>query len=327
MNFTVPSMSCDRAGGDGGGVLLRRAEEFRERLVPHLRAWERHGIHFSVSPWNSVAWGGLLYGDRAEFGAGVLGEYARCFTTGWFDCRLPGGEATLQLEGWMPPEFGCIVAVTHDVMTYRFPYGHPDPAKRGERNPAFLDPALMEAAMDPLVRVFGPHLRSIVLRCSGIYPTEGYAFGMFLRRLDGFLERLGRRYSVGIEIGNSGYLRPEYFTCLRSHGVAHVLRHSDTMPPLSEQVLRPDVLTAGCALVRIDAEADEVPGRCGGARMAAEVRGGIPQVVRRCIGEKKALYVDLSDRPAGSAPLSLLAMMAMLDPDLATLSPLRRRAA
>ena len=61
--------------------------------------------------------------------------------------------------------------------------------------------------------------------------------------------------------------------------------------------------------------------------MAAEVRLGIPEAVRRCLEEKKTLYIDLHDRPAGPAPLSLLAMMAMLDPDLAKLSPLRKRAA
>jgi len=318
-------MNCDMVSRESGELLSCRAEEFRGRLMPYLRAWGRHGIHFSISPWNSPAWSGLLYGG--ESGAQVLTEYARCFTIGWFDLRFPGGEAMLQMEGRMPPEFGCIVTVAHDVMMYRFPYGHPDRAKRGERNPAFLDPALMEAALDPLLRVFGVRLRCVVLRCGRIYPTEGYAFGAFLRRLDGFLKVMARRCRVAVEVGNCEHLQPEYFACLRSHGAVHVIRHGDMMPPLSEQVLRPDVLTGGSVLVRVDAEADEVPGRCGGARMAAEVRVGIPQLLRRCLEEKKVLYVDLSDRPAGSAPLSLLAMMAMLDPDLAALSVLRRRAA
>lgn len=310
------------------------ADEFRERLVPHLQAWARHGIHFSISPWNSPLLIRFLCGSRggnaAESGACVPEEYARCFTTGCLDLgpyHFPDGEALLRMKSRMPLPFGCIAVIAHDVMSYRFAYGHPDPAKRGERNPSFLDPGLMEAAIDPLVRALGSHLRAVVLHCSRIYPTEGYAFPAFLRRLDGFLAALAPKYCIAVEPGNPEYLLPEYFACLRDHGTAHVFGHRDALPPLLEQILRPDALTSDIALMRIDAEADEVVGCCGGTKMAAEVRLGIPEAVRRCLEEKKTLYIDLHDRPAGPAPLSLLAMMAMLDPDLAKLSPLRKRAA
>ena len=304
-----------------------RAEEFRGRLVPHLRAWARHGIHFSVSPWDSPSWSGFLYGNGDASGAGphMLEEYARCFTTGCLDLgpyRLPDRETLLGMTGRMPPGFGCIAVVAHDIMTYRFPYGHPDHAKRGERNPSFLDAGAMEAAVDPLLQPIGSHLRIVVLRCPRIYPTEGYPFAAFLRRLDGLLAALTVKHRVAVETGNPEYLLPEYFACLRDHGTAHVFSHRET---LLEELLRPDALTSDVTLVRIDADSGKAPGERGGIRMTAGMRLGIPEAVRRCVEEKVTLYVDLHNGPA--APLSLLALTAMLDPELAKLSPLRRKAA
>ena len=315
-------------------ALARCVEQFQEQLVPHLRAWARHGVHFSLSPWNSPAWIGLLYGhvsrDAAEFHAHALEEYARCFSAGWIEIgpyHLPPVPSLLQINSRTGPGFGLLVAVTCEPMMYRFPHGHPDPAKRGEVNVQFLEPSAVRDAIDPLLQILGTRLRMIVLRPGRVYPTEHYPFARFLDRLDGLLAALPRTGRYAVELSTPDHLRPEYFACLQNHGAAHVIGDADDMPPLLEHVQRPDVLTSDVVILRTPQQDGPfaTPGRTEG--ISAEVRLGILETVRRCLDEKKTLYVDLGDRPEGSAPLSLLGLMALLDKDLAKLSPLRKYAA
>jgi hypothetical protein len=42
---------------------------------------------------------------------------------------------------------------------------------------------------------------------------------------------------------NQGWLREEYLACLARHGVAHLFNHWDAMPPVSEQLAVPGILT------------------------------------------------------------------------------------
>jgi len=314
-------------------ALMQHVEEFRERLVPHVRAWARHGIHCSVSPWRSPSWIGLLYShmyeSAADFTRGVLEEYAQCFSTGCFELgpyRLPVASALLQMKSQIPPEFGLVAAVTHDLTMYRFPYGHPDTAKRGELNRHFLNVETMCESIVPVLQMLEPHIRVVVVRIGRIYATEEYAFPAFLRRLDEFLAVLPGAYRYAVEISNPGYLLPEYFACLHRHRAAHVLRQHANMP-LLEQVQRPDVLTSDVVVLRTDDETQEFPNRYRGKPMDAELHLGIMETVRRCISDKKMLYLDLCDRPDRPAPLSVMSLMALLDPDLAKLSPLKRKAA
>ncbi len=315
-------------------AVARRAETFREQLVPHLRAWARHGVHFSLSPWDSPAWIGLLYGrfyrDAADFAARALEEYAQCLGAGWLEIGpscLPAAPGLLQHRSSMPPGFGAIAVVAHEPMMYRFPFGYPDAARRGERNPHFLDPEPVCGTIIPLLRALDPHLRMVVLRPGRVYPTEEYPFTEFRRRLEILLEALPPTYRYAVELNTPEYLRPEYFACLRSHGTTHVVSQGEDMPSLLEQIQRPDVLTADVVVVRTP---QEIPGPMPRQRhtgLDAGLRLGILETVRRCIDEKRTLYVDLGDRPEGSAPLSLLGLMALLDPDLAKLSPLKKFAA
>jgi uncharacterized protein YecE (DUF72 family) len=314
-------------------VLVRQVDEFRERLEPYRRAWARHGIHFSLSPWRSPSWIGLLYsrvyGSAADFARNALEEYAQCFTTGFFELgpyHLPAASSLLQATHQVPPGFGFVVTVTHDLTLYRFPYGHPDIAKRGALNQSFLNAGVMCDSVVPALQMLEPHLRVVVVQIGQIYTTEEFAFPAFLKHLDGFLGRLPGTYRYAVGLRNPEYLLPEYFACLHRHNAAHVLCHCTTMP-LLDQIQRPDILTSDIVVLRTDDEVEGFPVRRRRRQMDVELRLGILETVRRCVSEKKTLYVDLCDRSGGVGPLSLLSLMALLDADLAKLSPLKKRAA
>ena len=66
----------------------------------------------------------------------------------------------------------------------------------------------------------------------------------FLDRLDPFLSALPPGFRYAVEIRNAEFLAPDYFSCLRNHGVANVYNAWSRMPELSRQIAIPDSATA-----------------------------------------------------------------------------------
>jgi hypothetical protein len=118
-----------------------------------------------------------------------------------------------------------------------------------------------------------------------------------------------------VELHNGEYLLPEYLSCLEHYGVTHVLNTTATMPSLLEQIQLPHVLTTDHVIVRTAAMGD------------AEWMLGIMETVRRCVCEKKKLYVYFSEGGTLRAEATLNILMDLLSNDLAKLSPIRRNAA
>ncbi len=361
MNFTARSMNCSAAGAreeqvmrvhetDGArpwpaellygayrtrpDALAERVKAFREDMAPHIRAWARHGVHVALSPWRSPSWIGVVYGrvyrDADDFARHALEEYAECFGCCSLELgpyRLPSAPEILGLMAGIPPGFGVHAAVTHEMLMYRFPYSHPDPRKRGERNALFLDPGAVRDAVGPLLEILGPHLRTVAFRIPGIFATEECAFGTFVRHLDRFLASVPRTYRVAVELHNPEFFLPEYFACLRGHGAGAAVCAGDDLPPLLDQLQHPGMLESETVLLRTGHETPWPDGRRVPGPLDGETRLGILETVRRCVDARKSLTLDLGDRPEGAAPLALRTLMAMLDPELKKLSPLRRAAA
>ncbi len=268
---------------------ISTVERCHEWLVPHLRAWARHGIHFGVSCTQRR-----------------LRRYTTVFHTACVD-GIPSGAVDL------PGESDLVVAASCDVMWYRYPHRHHDATKRGERNPEFLHATVLRDQVLPVIRTTRPNVRMIVLPVAPIYTTEHVSAAAFLSLLDRCLAELPADYRYAVEISNPRYLLPEYFDCLSRHHVTHVLNDSAPAATLLEQIQLPRVLTTEMVVVRMEATPEP------------ETRLGIIETVRRCIDGKKTLYLYLYD--SGDVLTSLAGLMDLLDPDLAKLSPLRSKAA
>ena len=66
---------------------------------------------------------------------------------------------------------------------------------------------------------------------SRFYPTD-YEHGReFVADLDKFLGQIPKGWPYAIEMRNKHWLQPDYFACLASHEVAHVLNSWNAMPP------------------------------------------------------------------------------------------------
>jgi hypothetical protein len=235
-------------------------------LLPYVRAWERHQIHFRLDPPLS------LDADRLP--------------------PLP-----LQTEA-PPPERSLVLAVSGGPLTYRFSYAHHDRKKRGELNSSFLDIGMMQDVLSPALQAFAPRTDLVMLCLAPIYATEDLPAQTLLGKLDRFLAALpgSCRYAVGIR--NPELLLPDYCACLRSHGAAHLFDET-AMPPLLDQVQIPGILTGEHAVYR------NTPAPYAGRSADGEWVLGIVETVRRCLAEKKPCFFYL-DEHLGAASLEMV---------------------
>jgi len=285
-------------------------EDIRERLLPRLRAWSRHGIHFGLSPRTPPPWRRLL--DPAQDGS--LRGYAGFFDTALLHAGpLPDAATLARMQQETHEDFGWTVVLEDEQMIYRFPHGHPDRNKRGALNPAFLDPRGVSGAAARILQHLAPRVRAVVLRIGPVHRTEALRFEGFHEAVVRCLDALppGCRYAV--ETANPDFVLPAYRESLRQRNIAPVL----TGPLLLDALAMPGALAAGVCVLR-------------NACLAAEEEGeewlGVREAIRRCLDEGTTLYAYCGGA-AGGGPEDLVRLLAGLDGELARRSPIRRRAA
>ena len=259
-------------------------------LSMHLRAWERHRVRFGI-----ICSRKRLTLCRPLFTAACTGVSA----------------ADIPSLNQSEPGVALSIVVPDDSLVYRFSYGYDKPRWRGKRNPRFLNGNRLSRS---LAAIPVP-VETVILPLSQIYRTEGVALGTLAPQMESFFSSLPNSFGYALEIQNSDYLLPAYFDLLANHGVAHVLNDSAVMPSLLDQIQIPQVLTADRVIVRTTASC------------TAEWKLGILETVRRCVSEKKELSVYVADGERVSIEAAMTDLMELLSPDLARLSPLRRRAA
>jgi hypothetical protein len=261
----------------------------------------------------------------------ALEEYAKVFRAGCVDGGPNGLPPPATLRRYVeavPQGFAFTVLLSDDALVYRFPYGHPARSKRGEINPDFLHPALLQERTGAALAALDGTLDTVVLPLQPVYRTEELRAPEFVGRLDRFLGGLPRAYRYAVDLGTPAFNVPEYRACLRDHGVAHLLHHtpharypSPDASSLIDQLLTPGILSAPFCVARIhagpncdhDHEHDD-----------EALTLGIHGLIRACGDEGTALTV-LIDGEAAAPVLAYL--LYSLNGELARRSPLRRRAA
>lgn len=314
---------------------------------------------FGVTSWSvpggigteSEGWEGAA----REFASHALKEYAQAFRAGCIDGGpdgLPPLAAMRRYAGQVPQGFAFTVMLSDDALIYRFPYGHPDRGRRGELNPGFLYPGPLRERVCAALDALDGTLDTVVLQVQPVYRTEELRAPEFVDRLDRFLGGLPRAYRYAVDLGTPAFNVPEYRSCLRDHGVAHVLHHaprdmprppheSPDPPSLIDQVLVPGILSAPFCVARVHAGQE---GGCDDDAGDEALTLGIHELIRTCREEGAALTVFVGDDACGSdgggtgtagdehrgdrvALPTLTRLLHSLDGELARRSPLRRRAA
>jgi uncharacterized protein YecE (DUF72 family) len=235
----------------------------REGLRRRLAGLASEGILIGTSSWKYPGWLGQIYSrerymsrgrfSQRRFESECLAEYAEVFPIVCGDFtfyQFPPEEYWRRLFASAPPTLRYAYKVPEEVTVKLFPSHARYGPRAGEWNPSFLNAELFDAAFLQLLRPWRERVAVLVLEF-GTFARSCYRnVEEFIAELDPFLASLPADFRYSVEIRNEDYLVPEYFDCLRSHGVAHVMNAWTRMPDIGLQLGIPGSRTAGFTVTR-----------------------------------------------------------------------------
>ena len=298
----------------------RYVESLAARMSPLLR--------FGTSSWTYPAWQGLVYhhgypATRAS--TKLLAEYAcwPLFRTVGIDSFFYAPPTVAMLAGYaaaLPTGFPCVSKVWNRITARTFDSPR-EKAHRGERNPDWLNAGLFaDEVLGPMREHFAEHLGPLVFEFQAIGKHDGVSVDDFVQALDRFFSALPDGVPYAVEVRNPEFLSPPYFAVLRDHGVAHVFNSWTRMPPVGEQLLLHDSVTAGFVVARALLR----PGRTYAQAVDAfapydhiqdassALRQDLAALARTAINLRIPAYVIANNRAEGCAPLTVVAVAELL---------------
>ena len=190
----------------------------------------------------------------------------------------------------------------------------------GKENESFLDAALLR---EMFLRPLWPHhdKTALLIFEFGTFSKRAIAeLSEFLERLDPFLAALPPQFRYAVEVRNPEFLQPDYFECLRAHGVAHVYNAWSRMPELRQQIVIPGSATADflvCrALLRQGRPYEEAVAMFSPYSEIRDpnpaARDSLRVLIRRARDQRQMAFLFVNNRLEGNSPLTI---MAVTEPD------------
>jgi uncharacterized protein YecE (DUF72 family) len=310
--------------------LFEESPQFdRPRLSARLAALASQNIFIGTSSWKYEGWIGQIYTrdryltrgrfSQRRFQDECLNEYTETFpiVCGDFSFyQFPSQEYWRKLFGSAPQALQFAFKVPEDVTVKQFPKHPRYGARAGDDNSSFLDAALFQNAFLDLLAPYRPRVAVLILEF-GSFPKQCFAdTSAFLAELDPFLAALPSDFRYAVEIRNPEFLSPEYFACLRSHGVAHVFSAWTRMPEIGVQMNLPDTWTADFTIARAllrrgRAYEDAVAKFTPYSRVQdpnPETRDALRLLIARARQRHQPSYIFVNNRLEGNAPETIEAV-------------------
>lgn len=313
------------------GSLFEEPSSFdRSGLASRLQALARHNIFIGGSSWKYEGWLGQIYSreryvsrgrfSRQLFERECLREYAETFPAVCGDFafyQFPKDDFWAALFAKTPPGFRFAFKVPEQITCKVFPSHARYGPNAGKENPDFLNNRLFqESFLTPLAPYHG---RAAVLIFEfGTFSQKAFPdASAFLDRLDPFLASLPPDFRYAVEIRNAEFLDRDYFSCLRSHLVAHVYNAWSRMPELDRQIAIPDSVTADFivsrALLRFgrtyETAVDTFQPYDHIQDPNPAARSAMRQLIGRAQERHETLFLFVNNRLEGNAPLTILSVV------------------
>jgi uncharacterized protein YecE (DUF72 family) len=235
----------------------------RARLAATLKELAGGGVWIGTSSWKYEGWLGQIYSreryltrgrfSQRYFESACLGEYAETFpiVCGDFSFyQFPSVEYWRKLFHAAPQSLLYAFKVPEDVTVKVYPTHARYGARGGTENPTFLNAGLFQDALLGPLEAYRQQVAALIFEF-GTFSKRSYpGAGEFLADLDRFLRTIPQGWRYAVEIRNPEYLGPDYFACLRAHGVAHVFNAWTRMPEMQRQIAVPEAFTAGFSVCR-----------------------------------------------------------------------------
>jgi uncharacterized protein YecE (DUF72 family) len=302
----------------------------RDALQERLAALARQKIWIGTSSWKYQGWLGQIYDrqnyltrgrfSKARFEAECLREYASIFPTVCGDFafyQFPEPGFWERLFSQVPVGFRFAFKVPEQITVKVFPTHPRYGAQAGLENPSFLDFHLFNEGFLKLLEPFRDRIAVLIFEF-GAFPRRAFEkIADFVEVLDPFLASLPRHFRYAIEIRTPEFLEPEYFSCLRSHGIAHVFNAWSRMPELRSQLAINDAFTADFvvtrALLRMGRPYEDA------VRIFSpyselkdpnpEVRESLRAMIERARAARSEAYIYVNNRLEGNAPGTIQAVV------------------
>ena len=291
------------------------------------------GIYVGGSSWKYEGWIGQVYSranylsrgrfSRHLFEATCLKEYAQTFRTVCGDFafyQFPTPAFWAKLFRLAPEGFQFAFKVPEQITAKVFPSHLRYGPQAGKENESFLDAALLR---EMFLRPLWPHhdKTALLIFEFGTFSKRAIAeLSEFLERLDPFLAGLPPQFRYAVEVRNPEFLQPDYFDCLRAHGVAHVYNAWSRMPELRQQIAIPGSATADfvvCrALLRQGRPYEEAVAMFSPYSEIRDpnpaARDSLRVLIRRARDQRQMAFLFVNNRLEGNSPLTI---MAVTEPD------------
>ena len=310
-------------------------------LFDNPPAFDRAGLHrklvelaqqnilIGTSSWKYEGWLGQIYDrdrylqrgkvSQKRFEAECLAEYAETFpiVCGDFTFYQFPSEPYWRRLFASAPSLRFAFKIPEEITVKAFPI-HPRYGPRaGEPNPSFLNSALLEGAFLGLLEPYRGRVAVLIFEF-GTFPKFVFPdASAFLAALDPFLASLPPTFRYALEIRNEDFLVPEYFACLRRHGIAHVFNAWSRMPAIGDQILLPDVYTADFtvtrALLRRGRPYEEAVAKFSPYQEIQDPNPETRQALRNLIAQARQrnqpAHIFVNNRLEGSAPGTIEAIV------------------
>ena len=290
-------------------------------LTAVAQSLPRH-LYLGTSSWTFPGWVGLVY-DRAtttqQLARQGLAAYAQhpLLRTVGIDRTYYAPLATTDFAVYaaaVPDDFRFLVKA-HELCTLAyFTSRGRYAARRGERNPLFLDPGYAtEQVIGPCVEGLGNKAGPVLFQFP---PQDVHMLGgpeHFAERLHAFLSALPRGVLYAVELRNAALLTPAYCNALAATGTYHRFNVHPSMPSLQEQQRHLSSSHPPALIVRwmlhptqryeaaaaryqpFDRLVDEDPGNC----------NAIAALCVQTVQAGRPAFVIVNNKAEGSAPLTV----------------------
>ncbi len=280
-------------------------------------------IRFGTSSWSFPGWSGIVYRrprTQTALARDGLIEYARypLFGTVGIDRSYYAPLTPDDLRRYaaqLPPGFPCCAKVPAMFASPVIPgSGRASPAVA---NRDFLSAdGFLRDVLEPWSLWFGGHAGPFVLEIPPMPPGERLTPEQFADMLHAFLERLPRRFQVGVELRDRRLLGERYAQVLKATGALHVYTYWSAMPlpALQAQIVPPEHGPA--LMIRLLLR----PGTKYASQREAfrpfnrlvdvdeGMRRDVAGLLHEAVQRAQPTYVLVSNKAEGSAPLTIRAL-------------------
>ena len=305
-----------------------------ERLAPKLHALARKGVYFGTSSWKYEGWLGSIYSperystrgkfSHVKFAAECLAEYAQIFPVVCGDFafyQFPSADYWKRLFDSVPAPFLFGFKVPEQITVSKWPSHARYGPRAGKPNESFLSADLFQKLFTLPLEPYADRVATLIFEFGTLSKSTFATVEHFIDKLDPFLAALPAGFRYSIEIRNPEYLRPGYFTVLKSHGVAHVYNAWTRMPAIADQIELPGSADVDFTVAR----ALLTKGRAYEAAVRAfepykevkepnpAVRDALRRLAERAALTRRPAFLFVNNRLEGNAPTTIESVAEQLE--------------